>query len=294
MGNAGNRGAVLASLYAGFAFGVFWIPLRALETAGLDGAWASMVFSVAPALVILPIYWLYRRQLRAANWKGLLGGALGGVALGLYTLAFLYTDIVRVVMLFHLNPIWGFLLGRIVLGEAITPTRWLAVALGLAGVTIIIGVEGGLPLPRNAGDWIALGSGIAWAFASILMLVDEDVSVPVHGASFFMFSAILNVIAVMLAGIAIPATADFMAVLPWFIPVTLILTVPAGFATIYGPTKLNPGVVGLLFMAEIAIATITAAILTDETFGLREALGVLLVLVAGLLVPLREMRATKG
>ena len=286
----GERRAVFAALYAGVAFGVFWIPIRALEGAGLPGAWASMVFTVLPALIVLPLYWTCRDQLRAANWRGLLGGVLGGAALGLYSLAFLYTDIVRVVMLFHINPVWGFLLGRIVLGEAITPTRWLAVILGLAGIAVIIGAEGGVPLPRNAGDWIALGSGIAWAFASILMLTDRNVGFVLHGASFFVFSAILNAVAVVLAGLPAPTPETVLGVLPWFLPATLILTVPAGFATIYGPTRLNPGIVGLLFMAEIAIATITAAMLTDETFGAREATGVILVIVAGLLVPFREMR----
>ncbi len=293
MSAEGQKGAVFAALYAGIAFGIFWIPIRALEAAGLSGPWAAMAFTLLPVPFVLPLYWLHRAELRPANWRGILGGILGGLAFGLYSLAFLYTDVVRVVMLFHLTPLWGFLLGRLVLGEIITPVRWLAVLLGLSGIAVIFGVGEGLPLPENIGDWIAFASGVAWAFASLLLLIDEEVSVAVHGTSFFTVSALVNGIAVVLAGGAIPDSASLVAVFPWLLAVTLILTIPAGFATIYGPTKLNPGVVALLFMAEIAIATITAAILTDETFGAREAIGVLLVLAAGLLVPLREMRATK-
>ncbi len=289
-----GKAPVLAALYAGVAFGVFWIPIRALEAAGLPGAWAAMVFTLLPVPFVLPLYWRHRAELCPANWKGILGGILGGLAFGLYSLAFLYTDVVRVVMLFHLTPLWGFLLGRIVLGEIITPTRWLAVLLGLSGIAVIFGIGEGVPLPENIGDWIAFASGIAWAFASLLLLIDEDVSVAIHGTSFFTVSALFTIIAVLLAGDATPDSASLLAVLPWLLGVTLLLTIPAGFATIYGPTKLNPGVVALLFMAEIAIATITAAILTDETFGTREAIGVLLVLAAGLLVPLREMRTVKG
>ncbi len=294
MARAGMRGAMLAAIYAGLAFGVFWIPIRALEEAGLTGAWAAFVFTLPAALLTLPVFWMRRGELTAGNWRGVFGGVLAGGAFGLYALAFLYTDIVRVVLLFYLTPIWGFLLGRVVLGERITLLRWVAVLLGLAGIGVVFGVEGGLPLPRGAGDWIALASGLLWAVASLLILIDEEVSVAIHGASFFLFSALLNGIAVLLAGGAVPAGDAMLGVLPWLVPVTLALTVPAGFATIYGPTRLSPGIVGLLFMAEVAVAAISAAILTDETFGAREAVGIVLIVGAGLMVPLAEMRRGRG
>lgn len=291
-----KQGAMLAAVYAGVAFGVMWIPIRALEDAGLPGAWASLAFAGMPVLFVLPLYWLHRSEIRRAHWRGLLGGVLGGVAFGFYALALLYTDIVRAILLFYLTPIWGFLLGRVVLGEVITPTRWAAVLVGLAGIAVIFGVEEGLPLPGNAGDWIALAAGLAWAVASLLILIDEDVGVAVHGASFFVFSTLLNAIAIVLIGasVAVPEMASIVAVMPWLLVVTLLLTIPAGFATIYGPTLLNPGVVGLLFMAEVAVAAVSAALLSDEPFGAREIVGVLLVVGAGLLVPLREMRRAKG
>ena len=290
----GTRGAMLSAVYAGVAFGLFWIPLRALEAAGLPGAWASAAFTVMPVLLVLPIYWLRRGEIRARNWRGLLGGVLAGVACGFYALSLPYTEIVRAVLLFYLTPIWGFLLGRLVLGEAITPVRWMAVLVGLLGIVVIFGAgETGLPLPQNAGDWIALASGLTWAVASLFILIDDRVSVAMHGANFFVVSALVNALAVVVAtgaGLGVPDLSVFTDALPWMIAVTLILTIPAGFATIYGPTRLAPGIVGLLFMAEVAVAAVSAAILSDEPFGMRETVGVLLILCAGLIVPLREGR----
>lgn len=292
------RGAILATVYAGISFGVFWIPLRALEESGLPGPWASLVFTALPLLMILPVFWLRRGEFVARHWKGILGGCLAGIAFGFYTLAFLYTEVVRAVILFYLTPIWGFLLGRFVLGEAMTPVRWAAVVIGFAGIAAIFGVEDGVPLPRNTGDWVAILSGLVWALGSLFILLDEDVSVPVHAANFFLFSAVIN--AATVAGLAwygaasLPPMDAFTGILPWMIPVTLILLIPTGFATIYGPTRLTPGVVGLLFMAEVAVAAIAAALLTDEPFGAGEALGVLLILGAGLLVPLFEARVAKS
>ena len=56
----------------------------------------------------------------------------------------------------------------------------------------------------------------------------------------------------------------------------------------------KPGAVGLLFMTEISVGTVTAAIWADEPFGLREITGVVLVTLAGfteiLAGPLAGMR----
>jgi len=295
MDREGTRGAVLATVYAGIAFGVFWIPIRALEDSGLGAAWAAVMFTGLPLLFILPMFWMRRGQWCRGNARGLMGGVLAGVAFGFYTLAFLHTDVVRAVLLFYLMPVWGFMLGRLFLSEAITPTRWAAVALGFAGIAVIFGAEGGFPMPRNAGDWLALASGMVWACASLLILLDKRVSVGVHVANFFLVATLIGAVGVVIAGQA--AAFDIAALsgtLPWFVPVTLLLTLPTGIATIYGPTRINPGIVGLLFMAEVAVAAISAALLSGEAFGMRETLGVLLLITAGLLVPLREMRGVQG
>jgi drug/metabolite transporter (DMT)-like permease len=73
------------------------------------------------------------------------------------------------------------------------------------------------------------------------------------------------------------------------IPLAIILVIPAGFAVIYGPTQLNPDIAGILFMVEIGVGTITASIMTDEAFGLRELLGVLMITSAALIEPLRDL-----
>jgi drug/metabolite transporter (DMT)-like permease len=57
---------------------------------------------------------------------------------------------------------------------------------------------------------------------------------------------------------------------------------PVYFAAAWGTPKLNPGTSGILFMTEISVGAISAALLTNEPFGLREILGVGLITAAGL------------
>ena len=49
-----NR-AKLACLYAGGVWGVFWIPIRLLEDAGLHGLWFTTVYFFVPTLFLVPI-----------------------------------------------------------------------------------------------------------------------------------------------------------------------------------------------------------------------------------------------
>ncbi|MEM9844652.1 MAG: DMT family transporter [Pseudomonadota bacterium] len=292
-----NLPAVIAGLLAGVGFGIFWMPLRAIGEAGFAPVWASSLVLLVPALCCLPIAWANRHHYRKGG-RGLLGGAMTGLALALYSSAFLYTEVIRVVLLFYLMPIWGFFLGRILLGEPVTWYRWVAVLSGLAGMVIIFSGEGGVPLPRNLGDWLALISGMAWAAGSTLMLLDRPVRPAFHMVQFYGVAAILcTLVAIGVSGSGQanwPNMADLGAVLIWLVPLSAFFLLPVGYATVFAPTHLNPGVVGLLFMFEVAVAAITAAIWAGEPIDAREWTGLVLVMGAGLIEPffiIRQIRA---
>jgi drug/metabolite transporter (DMT)-like permease len=259
--------AKLASLYAGLAYGLYWIPLRALEQQGLNDVLPALVFNLVPMLLILPVIVWRWPQIRRAPPHFHLTGVIVGLSLVGYTNAFLYTDVVRVLILFYLTPIWGFLLARFFLGDLITPIRWLSILLGIGGMLTIFGIDTGIPLPDNVGDWIALGAGILWAIASLMMLIGKESPID-YALWFFLWNGLAAIFVTLIffaqGSASIPDISVFIGVLPWMIPLAAILIIPAGFAVIYGPTQLNPGIAGILFMVEIGVGTITASIMTDE------------------------------
>lgn len=284
----GNSRAVLSGLFAGLCWGIFWLPLRMLEQAGLDAPWAMVVFMVLPALMSLPVMWVLRADY-GQGLRPLLGGVLAGVAFALYAAGLLYTEVVRAVLLFYMTPIWGFLLGWISLGDRMTWYRWLSIGVGLVGLVVIFADDTGLPLPRNAGDWCGLVSGMFWAVGCTLILTERRVHILTHAVNFLVVGAIVAVLVAGLAtaqGIAaVPDRAAVLSPMVWFLPVALILILPGSFATIYAPSRLNPGLVGLLFMTEIVVATVTAALWAGERFGVQEVVGLPLILSAGLIEP---------
>ncbi len=284
----GNRLAVWAGLFAGMCWGIFWLPLRLVEEGGFDAPWAMAFFTGIPALICLPLVWILRDDYRL-GWA-LLGGILGGCAYALYAAALLYTDVVRAVLLFYLMPIWGFLLGWAFLGDRMTWYRWAAIALGVAGMMVVFSDEAGLPLPRVWGDWFGLISGVFWALGCTLILTEKRVRIATQATNFFLVAALVSVVVALVStsqGTAtLPQGAAVGGVLIWFLPVALLLIIPGGYASIYAPSKLNPGLVGLLFMAEIVVAAVSAAIWAGEPFGWREMVGLPLILLAGLMEPL--------
>jgi drug/metabolite transporter (DMT)-like permease len=274
------------------AYGLYWIPLRALEEAGLTDVLPSMVFNVIPMIIILPLIIWRWRFIRKASIHFHITGLIVGLSIIGYTNAFIYTDVVRVLILFYLTPVWGFLLARIFIGDLITPIRWISILIGISGMLTIFGVESGLSLPENIGDWMALAAGVLWAVASLMMLTGKEHPID-YALWFFLWNGLAAIILAFVFYSSfdqiLPDLSPLASVLPWMIPLAIIFIIPAGFAVIYGPTQLNPGVAGLFFMVEIGTGTLTASILTDEPLGWQELLGITLITTAALLEPLADL-----
>ena len=281
-----ENNAKIACTAAGAIWGLYWIPVRALHDAGIQGLWATAVFYLVPFVLMLPIGLLRWRQIISAGWMMQGIAIIGGLCLVLYSTAFLYTDVIHATLLYYLTPIWSALLARVWLKEAITRDRTLAIILGTVGLLIVLNLDQGLPIPRNSGDWMALVSGLIWAlFANVMRRSESSYDTVDVLFSWFFWATI---IAVTLGLLQIldrpdpPSAEQIITVLPWLIPVVLFLIIPGFYAITWGVPLLNPGTVGVLFMTEISVGAISAALLTDEPFGVREILGVILITVAGL------------
>ncbi len=277
--------ARLACVYSGITWGLFWIPLRMLDSAGINGAWATVLFYAVPLILFLPyLVFRWKRILRCGLPLHFIGMA-SGTALALYADALIYTEVVRGLLLFYLTPVWSLILARIVLGEAITPPRMIAILLGISGMLVMLGIDTGIPLPRNIGDWMGLLGGLGWAVAAVLLRQDDGSHAMEFTLSYFFWGSVAAVIIAIspLAGdIELPTLSSVWDVLPWFSVVALVLVIPAAWTVIWGAPHLNPGVVALLFMIEVGVGTVTAAIWAGEPFGWREFIGVVLIVLAGL------------
>ena len=277
--------AKVACTAAGALWGLYWIPLRAVNAAGVNGSWATTLFYLVPLILLLPIAVFRWRQIISAGWPLQWIAIPAALALVLYSNAFLYTDVIRAILLYYLTPIWSALLARAWLKEPITRSRIVAIALGILGLFVILNADQGVPVPRNAGDWMGLISGLFWALAANVMRRESAQNTFDVLVAWFFWAVVFGLVLALLPILDrpnIPEVGQVTGILPWFIPVALFLIIPGFYAIAWGVPLLNPGTVGVLFMTEISVGAISAALLTDEPFGMREILGVGLITAAGL------------
>ena len=68
-----------------------------------------------------------------------------------------------VVLFQFFSLVWSVLIAKFVLRWHVPTLRLIAIAVGLAGLFIMLGSEGGLPVPRSLGEWIAFIGELVWA-----------------------------------------------------------------------------------------------------------------------------------
>lgn len=273
----------LAVAISGALWGGFWYPLRWLETLGLGGAWVSVVFFAVGVVTPLPFL------LRRSAWQGfgsqMVTGWLIGLAFTLYTVSLVMTDVIHAILLFYLTPVWSTLGGIFLLGERLTFNRGLAMLLGFSGLALILGVGEGLPLPRNAGDWIALVSGMLWAAGTTRAFIKPAKGVPLPVFAFCLGGLLSSLAVAVIAGAlgsSISVFDDRGPAVLWAVLFALIIFVPPNFAVLWAAQRIDSGRVGILMMTEVLAGAVTAALLSGEHFGMMELMGTILIVCAGL------------
>jgi drug/metabolite transporter (DMT)-like permease len=116
------------------------------------------------------------RVIRASRSVGLAGVGLAvclAVASGAFLTALNYTTVARVLFLQALSPVLAALLARGLLGEPIGQRTAVAMAVALAGVTLMFGAPGGA---SALGDGLALLMALAFALALVITRHRRDVS----------------------------------------------------------------------------------------------------------------------
>jgi drug/metabolite transporter (DMT)-like permease len=290
-----HRGDLMPSvaIAIGAAFwGLYWIPVRGIEQAGVHAFWTGPVIFGFSSLLLVPIV-LFRIRNYMAHWRQIVvPGLLSGFAFALYIVSLNLTDVVRAILLFYMSPLWSTLLGVLILKERFTVNRVIALLLAFLGLYIVLVVESGLPLPRNMGDWFALISGLCWSIASVKLFQDGDHMIIEKVTMFTIFALLLSLLLLVwqqgnLDGM--PGIEALVRSWYWILLIALGM-LPIAYLTIWPATVLSPGRVGMLLMVEVLVGVGSAAALTDETFGLREMVGALLIISAGVVEVLRQQK----
>lgn len=285
---------VAVLLFSASLWGLSWWPLKGFAAAGLQGP--LLIALTYGTLGVAGLPWLLRERPRWRRQAGLLAAIalVGGGANAAFVDALVLGNVVRVMLLFYLAPVWSVLGGWLFLGESISRRRSGAVAIALAGALLVVGGPGVLATPPSAVDLLALAAGMGFAGNNILARAAQAVPTPSKTVATFLGGGLIALL--MLATGGAPATA-------WPAPsATLVLALLAyggGWLVLstaswqWGVTRLEAGRSGVIAIAELLVALLSATLIGDERLAPREWLGGALIAIAALLEATDTTPSTK-
>jgi len=273
---------LFALLTASTIWGLIWLPIRGLEHLGMPGLWINLV---SYAVISLPgiVLMIRQRQNLLVHRTGLLTVALfAGWCNVAFVLAVIDGQVVRVLVLFYLSPLWSVLLGRLFLGEMMSGRTKTVFALAMCGMLCMLWSPAlGFPWPQNTADWLALSSGISFSIANVTNRYLSGVPIAIK-------TVVTWVGVTLVAGIGtilLPTPLPVVDTQAWWYAAALGVF---GFAFMtaavqYGVSHLPVQLSAVILLFELVVGTVSSQLGTDEPILLREWLGGFMIFSAGLI-----------
>lgn len=279
----------LALVLNALVWGCSWWPFRQLEMRGLHPLWATVLIYAVAVLVIVVLRPRAVGQLlrTPALWVLVVAA---GTTNATFNWAVTIGDVVRVVLLFYLMPLWTVLLARLVLHEPLTRLAAVRVLLALAGAAIVLWPADrsgwdALPLPRSLPDWLGVIGGFSFALNNVMLR--REAHRPEEGRALAMFGGGLVVagalaLALSAGGVVPPLPAPAPA---WLggVGVMALLFLAGNLALQYGAARLPANVTSVVMLTEILFASASALALGGGSLNGQLLLGGALILLAALL-----------
>lgn len=270
---------IILCLLAAALWGLWWVPIRWLEGAGLTGGYAGFAMSLG-ALPVLLAATLLRKGGRCGA-VALAGAVSAGLAVTLYGLALLYTDVVRCVLLFYLAPVWSTIFECVFMGRRWSWRSALAIGVSLIGAAFVFRGEVSLAA-LNIGDAMALAAGICWAVGAAIIFVREERNPQMLALVACLASLVFGGAYAFLAAPVPQAQVVADAALPALVSGALFLAPVLG-VTLWAALNLPPATLSFLLTAEIISGVASSAVFLDERFGAPEMIGTVLIITGALI-----------
>jgi len=276
--------AVTGLLSGAAVWGMVWYPFRVLEHAGISGMLASFLTYLIALVIGVAISGPIWRELRVAGWWGtLLIFSAGWTNFG-YVQAIIEGEVMRVLLLFYLAPLWTVFFAHFLLGERLNRYGYAVIALSLIGALVMLWQPSlGLPVPQNRAEWIGLSAGMSFALTNVIVRHTQHLSVSFKSATIWLGTVLLTGLMLLYNG-GLPAQLSGIALNSWWLLALVGLVLCAtSFAVQFGLTYLpaNQAIVLLLF--ELLFAAVASYFLAGEKMGMQELIGAILIVSASLL-----------
>jgi len=280
---------VICLLVSASLWGVFWYPLRILEQHGLSGIWASFFIYLGTIVFVIPILVRRFKELLLKPYLLLAIMICSGWCNISFILAIVEGEIVRVILLFYLSPIWSTILARFVLKEELNlHARFIIVLAIIGAMTMLWSPDIGYPWPASVADWLALSSGVAFAFTNLFIHMAKGISIQVKTSAAWVGVVLIAVILIVAQNAPLTITnanTVYLALLTGLVLMTLMT-----FCVVYGVTHMPVHRSAVILLFEVVVAAISSYLLTDERLEMIEWVGGGIVILAAYLASMQHKK----
>ena len=277
----------LALLLGATSWGILWYPFRVIDAAGLSVPVATFVAYVVAVLIGgVTFRHAWREFLHHPKWL-LAIGLCAGITNVAYLVAIMKAEVVRIVLLFYLAPLWTAPLAHFILKERLTLTGYGVMLLAMSGALVMLWrPELGLALPRNVYEWMGLCAGFTFALSNVLVKGASMVSPEAKS-----LSGCVGVLAVALpAAVLLSPSAQQ---LPSLIAPHLLLLSVVGAVLIstsvalqFGLSHLSANRAAVILLFELIVAAAAAHYLAGEVTRTMDWIGGAMIVSAGVVAAL--------
>ena len=263
---------VLCLLFTAIMWGIIWYPLRLLEEAGLAGLWTTFIIYLVALLV--GSFAALRQFKEVVEYPGIL--FLIAIVTGWCNVSFILAvidgNVVRVMLLFYLSPLWATILGWLMLNERASPGSLAVLVVAMVGMVIMLWDDKlGYPWPTSESDWLALSSGFCFALANVFTRKASYLTVRIKTVAAWVGVVVIALVWILIAELPVPqfTTVNITGSIALGIFGVILMT----FAVQYGVTHMPVYRSSVILIFELVIGSISAQLLTDEVVLMKEWIG---------------------
>ncbi len=285
---ASDRRALIALILNATVWGLSWWPLRQLAALGLDGLWATAVVFTIGSIALVLIWPASVAMLRSSRalWAIALAA---GFTNACFNWGMTSGEVLRVVLLFYLMPVWAILLARWLLGEPITGGAILRALLAIAGAATVLWQPGTLiPWPASLGDWLGVAGGMSFGLLNVLLRRHGETPAAARALAMSVGSALVPacVAAVLVATNLLSSPPAPRA--DWLIGAALLAAVllSANALLQYGAPRLPTRVTAIVMLIEVPVAAVSSVWIGGEQLTPQLIAGGALIVLASALAAL--------
>lgn len=304
--------AVWVLAFSSVGWGLTWWPIKSLNSMGLPTLDIVFVAFLAISIVLLPFLYWQRKQWLPVFPMMLLIGVVGGIANFAFQTAISEGNVIRVMILFYMLPIWSALGGWLFLKERIDQRRFMALCLCVLGAFSILEVWEVSWQAISLVDVLAFVAGIALSANNILFRFTANVPL-VSKVGFVAVGCLVILLFVFVffgLSFSTPSilfsnefawgelwqnnnssTLDVISLSALY-GVAGVLLITLGSQ--WGVTQLEAGRSAVIIVLELVTAIVSVMIITQVSLQIHEVIGGLMVLVAALLEGVRNEPTIKG